>query len=122
MFFESSVISSMKEILNVNYGLIFLIIGLRYFSELVYDFFSNKNNSSTTLKGVWSIATHVIVGPISILFAMILLVILTSSIGNQTWIPFVVLIFFRLIFNWMSNKIIRSITSEKKEETAKSNV
>ena len=112
----------MKEILNVNYGLIFLIIGLRYFSELVYDLFSNKNNSSATLKGVWSIATHAIVGPISILFAMILLVILTSSIGNQTWIPFVVLIFFRLIFNWMSNKIIRSITSEKKEETAKSNV
>lgn len=116
MFFESNVVSGMQEILNVNYGLIFLIIGLRYFGELVYDLFANdnyKNNKSATLNGAWSIAVHAIVGPISILIAMILLAILTSAIGNQSWIPFAVLIFFRLIFNWMSNKIIRSITSEK---------
>jgi len=116
MFFEPSVISGMKEILNINYGLIFLILGLRYFGELVYDLFANsnyKNNKSATLNGAWSIATHAIVGPVSILIAMILLVVLTSSVGNQAWIPFAVLIFFRLIFNWMSNKIIRPITSEK---------
>lgn len=115
MFFESSVISGMQSIMQLNYGFIFLLIGLRYFVELIHDFFKSdyQNDESAALNGAWSIGAHVIAGPLSILLAMILLAALSSALGNQTWITIATLIFFRLIFNWMSNKMIRAITEKE---------
>lgn len=110
VFIESSVRSGLQEIVQVNYGLIFLIIWLRYFGELTLDFFKGnyQTNESAALNGAWSIGIHALAGPLSIFIAMVVLVSLTAALGNQTWIPLLVLFLFRLLFNWMSNKMIRA--------------
>lgn len=122
MFFEPSVINGMQSIMQINYGLIFLLIGLRYFGELILDFFKSdyKTNESAALDGAWSIGVHVVAGPVSIFLAMIILASLSAAFGNQTWITISTLVFFRLLFNWMSNKMIRAITEkEDKKSIAK---
>lgn len=120
MFFETTVIEGMQSIMQINYLFIFLLIGARYFGELILDFFKSdyKNNESATLDGAWSIGVHVIAGPLSIFLSMILLVILTSAAGNQTWITILTLVIFRLLFNWMSNKMIRAITDKEPKKPA----
>lgn len=118
LFFEKEVFEPMSRLLNLDYGLLLLIIGGRYFLELVLNYASNKNflkvESMTLIyNGIGNILAHVLIGPILVLICMIVLVIFTAIFGTQEWIVIAAVISFRLLSNALYWAFSSNITEEQ---------
>lgn len=108
MFFEKSVVSELENLFQKNYSLFFMLVGVKYFISQIIDFFTLKTTESNSYElfgTLPKIVSQIILAPILIFASCIFLVILSSLFGVQTWIIFVTLAIFRLLF-WIITKKI----------------
>ncbi len=98
LFFQPTIINPLMEHLQIDLVVLFLIIGTRYFIEFTIDLFAGQKHKTLSggFKGMFAVASHVLFGPIVMLFCMLLLVLLSSIWGPQSWMVALILILFRL--------------------------
>lgn len=101
VYLESETIARLENLFGKNYMICFWFIGIKYFVNLLINFFTKRSNSETGIfhfTGLIETMSQIIISPIAMLISCIILVILASIFGAQTWIIFVTLGVFRLIF------------------------
>lgn len=107
IYLEGETIHKLEQLFGKSYALIFYIIGIKYFINLLINYVSKSNKSKEIRKfaGLYETVSQIIISPIAMLLSCLILVILASIFGPQTWIVFVVLGIFRLLFMFFFSKL-----------------
>jgi uncharacterized membrane protein YecN with MAPEG domain len=109
VYLTSETRSKMEILFGKSYNLFFWIIGVKYFVNLTVNYFSQAKDTiakdgTATFSGLLETAIQIIISPIVMLITCIILVILAEIFGPQTWIVFVCLGIFRLLFMYSFSK------------------
>ncbi len=107
VYLEAETMNRLELLFGKSYSLFFYIIGIKYFVNLLVNFFSQTKVSkgSISIVGLYETVSQIILSPIVMFISCIILVILAEIFGPQTWIVFVCLGFFRLLFMYTFSKL-----------------
>jgi hypothetical protein len=107
VYLEAETMNRLELLFGKSYSLFFYLLGIKYFINLLVNYFSSsaKNNDLKTFAGMYETISQIIISPIVMFIACIILVILAEIFGPQTWIVFVCLAIFRLLFMYTFSKL-----------------
>lgn len=113
LYLEESVTAKLAMHFGKSYGLVFWVIFLRYFIQQVLDFFIQKRNWDVdfTFNLLVPVSLKIILSPIFMFIACIILVVLHSFFGPQPVVLVVSLLTFRLLFNFVNQKLTTYFTN-----------
>lgn len=106
VYLETETMRKLELLFGKSYSLFFYILGIKYFANLLVNYFSKPSVSKGILSfaGLYETASQIILSPIIMFITCIILVILAEIFGPQTWIVFVCLAIFRLLFMYTFSK------------------
>jgi hypothetical protein len=113
-YLERETMKNMENLFGKSYSQAFYLFLIKHFIILTLHFFSFKNfkkNQFASFSGLTETASQILVSPISMFLSCIVLVILAKIFGPQTWIIFVTLTLFRLLYLYSFNKLNHFIKS-----------
>jgi uncharacterized membrane protein YecN with MAPEG domain len=113
VYLESETMLRLEALFGKSYSMVFYILGIKYFANLLVNYFSTKKTSKSTFAfvGLYETASQIIISPIVMFISCVILVILAEIFGPQTWIVFLCLAIFRLLFLYSFSKISKLLKS-----------